>query len=99
MAILVIFTGDTTKDQYEALRTEVRWETNQPPGAVFHAASFDEAGHIHVADVWESPETMNAFVGQRLVPAFQKLGLTPPHVEVYPAHNVNAYKSIGQYKI
>jgi len=100
MALLAIFTGSTTKEQYEQLRNEVHWEKKLPPGAVFHAAAFDDAGGIHVADVWESPEALNAFVEQRLKPAFQKLGLEPPHVEVYPAHNVNAYaKTIDQYKI
>lgn len=100
MALLAIFTGSTTKEQYEALRREVQWEKDLPVGAVIHAAGFDDAGGIHVADVWESPEALNAFVEQRLQPAFQKLGLEPPHVEVYPANNVNVYaKTLDQYKI
>ena len=100
MALLAIFTGNTTKEQYEQLRDEVHWERKLPPGAVFHAAAFDDAGARHVADVWESQEALNAFVEQRLMPAFQKLGLEPPQVEVYPAHNINAYaQGIDQYKI
>ena len=99
MAVLVIFTGNINKSQYEALRREVNWEKQQPQGGVFHAASFDDSGHIHVADIWESAEAMNAFVEQRLAPAMQKLQISPPNVEVYPTHNINAYKSIEKHTI
>ena len=99
MAVLAIFTGQITKENYEKLRKEVDWEHNNPPGGVSHAASFDDKGNIHVADVWESPESLDAFVGQRLMPALQKLGVSPPQVDVYPAYNVNAYKSIDKYKV
>jgi len=100
MAVLAIFTGPITKDQYEKLRKIVDWEGKRPAGAVFHAASFDETGNAHVADVWESAEALDAFVGQRLMPAFQQMGFTPPQVEVYPAHNVNAFtETIEKYKV
>jgi hypothetical protein len=98
MAILAIFTGSTTKDEYEKLRNEVDWQRNWAPGAMIHVASFDDAGRIHVADVWESAEKLNAFVEQRLMPAFQKLGLAPPNVEVYPAHNIDSHSSLSQYQ-
>jgi hypothetical protein len=88
MAILAIFTGNTTKDDYEKLREEVDWERNWAPGAL-----------IHVADVWKSADKLNAFVEQRLMPAFQKLGMNPPNVEVYPAHNINAHASISKYQV
>jgi hypothetical protein len=99
MAILAIFTGNMTTAQYEALRKEVNWEGDQPMGGVFHAASFDDAGRIHVADVWESHETMNAFVERRLVPAMQKLGIAPPEVAVRPAYNINAYRAIEKHRV
>lgn len=99
MAILAIFTGNISKSEYEALRKEVNWEKQQPSGGIFHAASFDDSGHIHVADVWESSETMNAFVAARLMPAMQKLQIAPPEVAVYPVHNLNAYRSIEKFKI
>lgn len=99
MAILAIFTGNIRKSQYEALRKEIDWEGQQPQGGIIHAASFDDSDRIHVADVWESADAMNAFVGQRLIPAFEKLGIAPPEVAVYPVHNLNAYNSIDKYKI
>lgn len=97
MPILAIFTGDITKDQYEMLRKEVHWEDNLPSGAIFHAAAFDDSGGVHIADVWESPELLNDFVGKRLLPVLQKFGFNPPNVEVYPAHNINAYSAISKY--
>jgi hypothetical protein len=98
MAILAIFTGNTTKDEYDRLLKEVDWKRNWAPGAMLHVASFDDAGRIHVADVWESAEQLNAFVEQRLMPAVQKLGLNPPNVEVYPTHNIDSYSSLSQYQ-
>jgi hypothetical protein len=99
MTILAIFTGNISQSQYEALRKEVNWEKQQPQGGVFHAASFDDSGNIHVADIWESAEAMNSFVEKQLAPAMQKLQIAPPDVAVYPVHNINAYKSIEKYRI
>lgn len=99
MAIIVFFTGNISKAEYEALRKEVNWENQQPQGGVFHAVGFDNNGHLHVADIWDSAEAMNSFVEERLAPAMQKLQITPPDVAVYNAHNINAYKSIEAYKI
>lgn len=99
MAILAIFTGEITQSQYEALRQEANWEGQQPHGGVFHCASFDESGGIHVADVWESAEAMEAFVTDRLAPAMQKLQLMAPDVAVYPAYNINAYSTIERHRI
>ena len=99
MAILVIFTGDISKEQYDTVRKEIDWDRNHPPGAVFHAVGFDDGGRAHVADVWESPEDLNAFVQSSLIPAFQKFGFSPPNVEVYPAHNVGAYAGVSKYRL
>jgi len=97
--VLAIFTGAISKEQYDTLRREVNWEGNIPKGVMVHAVGFDPAGGIHVADVWESAELLNEFVGSRLMPTFQKHGLQPPNVEVYPTHNVNSYSGIDAYKV
>ena len=98
MAVLAIFKGvGFTKQMYEALRPEVRWETDLPPGGLFHACGFDAEGNLHVADVWDSEEQMNAFVGTRLIPGFKKLGIPIPAVSVFPAHNVNVYPEANKF--
>ncbi|TAK15008.1 MAG: hypothetical protein EPO35_08665 [Acidobacteria bacterium] len=100
MAVFAVFTGKGfTKQMYEALRVEVKWETRLAPGGLFHVCGFDAAGDLHVADVWESEEQMNAFVGTRLVPAFQKLGIPMPEVSVFPAHNVNVYPGASRFAL
>jgi len=99
MAVLALFTGKLTKEQYDVLRREVDWENKQPAGGVFHAAAFDDVGNVHVADVWESPEQLNAFAQGALMPAFAKHKITPPTVAVYPAHKVQAYAGIAKYRI
>ena len=99
MAVLAIFTGPITKSQYDTVRKDIDWVTNQPHGAIFHAASFDEAGHAHVADVWESPEALNAFVQQRLMPAMQRHKVPQPAVSVFPTHVIHAFKAIEKHRI
>ena len=99
MAILAIFTSTISKSQYETLRKEVKWEHDTPGGAVLHAASFDAADHLRVADVWESQEAMAAFVEKRLLPAMKMLGITPPDVTVQPLHNLNAYAAIEKHRV
>jgi hypothetical protein len=100
MPVLAIFTNPAiTKGHYEALRKEVAWETKPAPGGIFHAASFDDQGGIHVADVWESGDALNQFVSSRLMPAMQKLGIPAPAVAVYPLHNANAYEAVTRFVV
>jgi hypothetical protein len=99
MPVLALFTGKLTKEQYDVLRREVDWEHKQPEGGVFHAASFDDAGNVHVADVWESADELNAFAQSALMPAFARNNIAPPSVSVYPAHKVLAYASVDKYRI
>jgi hypothetical protein len=98
MAVLVIFSGEGfTKQMYESLRPEVKWETNLAPGGLVHACGFDGAGNLHVADVWESEDAMNAFVGTRLIPGFNKLGIPIPSVSIFPLHNLNVYPDAKKF--
>ncbi|MBS0456475.1 MAG: hypothetical protein JSS44_03945 [Proteobacteria bacterium] len=98
MAVLAIFKGQGfTREMYEALRNEVNWENDLPRGGLIHACGFDEAGDLHVADVWESEEQMNAFVTSRLVPGFQKLGIPAPQVSIFSAHNINVYSDAQRF--
>ncbi len=98
MAILAISTGiGITKQMYESLRPEVNWEGEPAPGGLLHVCAFDDAGDLHVADVWESVEAMNEFVHTRLAPGMQKLGIPVPSVSVFPVHNVNVYLAAKKY--
>ena len=100
MPVLAIFTGTgITRQMYDSVRKEIRWESQHPAGAILHVASFDESGNLHVADVWESAELMDAFVKSRLVPAMQKLGVPPPNAVVFPTFNINAFSGVEKFRL
>lgn len=100
MSILAIFYGKGfTKNMYEALRKEVKWESQLADGGIFHAAGFDDSGDLHVADVWKSEQDMNNFVSSRLAPGMQKLNIPMPEVKIYPAHNVNVHPNADTYRL
>ena len=98
MPVLAIFTGKISKDQYDTVRKEIDSENKSPAGAIFHAVSFDDAGNIHVAEAWDSPETLNAFVQNALMPALQKHNVAPPDVSVFPTHKVLCYSGVEKYR-
>ena len=74
------------------------FENKHPAGGVFHAPSFDDAGNVYVADVWESVDALNAFAQTALMPTFAKHNIAPPTVSVYPTHDVLAYASVDKYQ-
>lgn len=100
MAILLIVdSSEIKKEQYELLRKEVDWERKAPEGMIFHAASFDGNGGLHVADVWASQEAVDKFFETRLVPAMRKLKIAPPtRKQAYTVHAAVAHEAIGQYR-
>jgi len=94
MAIISIITGKGfTKDMYERLRQEVGWETELADGWIMHAVRFDEYSDIHMINIWESIEKMEETFVNRLMPVMKKIGIPEPRTEVYPAYNVNAFKT------
>jgi len=99
MAVMAFFVGKISKEQYDTIRREINWEGNPPAGVLSHAASFDDTGQAHVADVWESPEQMNDFAQKTLMPAFARHNIPPLSVTVYPLYNLNAYKGLAKYQV
>jgi hypothetical protein len=78
--------ANVTAEQYERVRKEVNWEGNRPPGGLFHVASFGPEG-LRVTDLWDSADSFNRFVEQRLMPGVQKVGIAgQPKVEIQPVH-------------
>ncbi|MFI6695188.1 hypothetical protein ACIBLA_26240 [Streptomyces sp. NPDC050433] len=64
-----------TPEQYEAVRTAMRWEEHLPEGAVLHVAWF-EGGALHVTDVWNTREDFERFFTDRLGSALKEAGVT-----------------------
>lgn len=91
MAILMQMKwAGVTKDQYEAVRKSVGWETNKPEGGRCHVAALDQDG-LRVVDLWDSAELFNRFVETRLMPGVQAVGIKgQPQVEILPIHAIYA---------
>jgi hypothetical protein len=83
---------ETSLDQYERVRKDVKWETNVPKGAMFHVAWMAGDG-FRVIDIWESEGDFQRFNEARLVPAIQRHALPgTPTVTFSPAHAIFAPK-------
>ena len=82
-------------DAYERIRDQVRWEDEQPDGAIFHVASPEPEGTLRVFDIWESPEKFDAFVRSRIMPALAELGIeTDPEIALCEVHRMFAPNGI-----
>jgi hypothetical protein len=86
VVVIFEFAGMTHKE-YDAICDDLKERgllyTEQRPSHV----SFERDGKWCVVDVWNSAEVMMEFAQKGLIPAFQKLGLTPPQPIILPAYN------------
>ena len=101
LVILGIFkVNGISRQLYETLRKDVDWEHNPPKGVLFHAAAFDDSGNtLHVADVWESEEDMNAFFSSRLMPPMKNNKIPEPEAEIFQINDVSAFPGIDKYRV
>ncbi|MGE0685970.1 MAG: hypothetical protein AB7P33_04445 [Dehalococcoidia bacterium] len=85
MAILIVMDWPgVTKEQYEAVRSDIDWVANPPAGGLLHVAAFADDG-MHVVDLWDSPEQFQAFVDSKLGAATGQAGITSqPNVQMFP---------------
>jgi hypothetical protein len=88
--VMLMHWPEITKEQYAAVRQDVKWETDVPAGAKFHVAWFADDG-FHVLDLWDARTDFETFLQQRLMPAVQKAGIQgQPKVEFAEAHAIFA---------
>lgn len=89
MAILMLmeFEGGTREqyDQVDEILGGVTVE-NAPEGLISHSAAITEDGLV-VADVWESPEALQAFFDEQLGAAIQQAGIPESEPRILPVHN------------
>jgi hypothetical protein len=58
--------------------------------AKLDVSGFSDDG-LHVTDVWDSEQSFNSFMEQRLQPALQEIGIQGrPEVKFFPVHGVFA---------
>jgi hypothetical protein len=88
MAIVVIATTPgVTADLYDESQRRMGLAGALPTGCTQHIAGPSPDGWRVVA-IWDSPETLQAFVTETLRPTLTGLGVTPPPAApvVYPLH-------------
>lgn len=89
MSIVVRYPPGGTTEQYDEVvrRIQDSDEWNPPDGLDFHVA-FGPADNLHVTEVWDSREQMEAF-GEYLIPVLQEAGLSVEgEPEIFDVHNI-----------
>lgn len=80
--LILEFEGVTTKEYVavnEALGIDPETgEGNWPDGLVAHSAGLNQAGHLVVIEVWDTPEHQAKFMEERLGEALAKGGVSGP---------------------
>jgi hypothetical protein len=78
-----------SQEIYERIREQLSFE--KPAGGIFHAAGPSPNGGWRVIELWESEDQAKRFVNERLVPAFEAAGASPPPPpQLWPIHSYMA---------
>lgn len=86
---MMIDNPEGSQEIYERVREQLDLE--KPAGGIFHAAGPSPNGGWRVIEVWESEEHVQRFVDERLLPAFEAAGASPPPPpEIWPIHSYMA---------
>jgi hypothetical protein len=86
---MMVDNPEGSQEIYDSVRERLGLE--KPAGGIFHAAGPSPNGGWRVIEVWESEEQAKRFVNERLVPAFEQAGASPPPPpQVWPIHSYMA---------
>jgi hypothetical protein len=86
---MMIDNPEGSQEIYERVREQLSLE--KPAGGIFHAAGPSPKGGWRVIEVWESEEQAKRFVNDRLLPAFEVAGASPPPPpQLWPIHSYMA---------
>ncbi len=76
---------EVTPEQYDEACRVVNWEGDVPDGGVLHVAWFDRG--LNVWDVWDTAQSFEAFVNDRLMPGVAQIGIAgQPEITILPCH-------------
>ena len=89
MPIAVYFhPNDMTLGQFNEVHRLLAEAGQASPAGRIHHSCFGEDGALMVYDIWESPETFEAF-GQTLMPILSKLGVDAGEPAVMAVHRLD----------
>ena len=90
--------GDTSTENYDAVKERLNIDANRPAGLIFHAAGFTGTGVFRIFDVWESEQDWERFNDERLMPAVAPViesGGAPPSAQYTSGLLASGAASIG----
>ena len=76
-----------TRKQYDEVSHRMESAGNWPPDGMDMHVLFGEEGDMHVSEIWDSQEQLDAF-GERLMPLLSEIGIDPGEPEVMEVHNI-----------
>jgi hypothetical protein len=83
---MLIDNPNGSKEIYEQLRERIGLD--KPAGGIVHVAGPSPNGGWRVIEIWESEEDAKRFLAERLGPAAEAVGTSPPPPpELWPVHN------------
>jgi len=84
---MLVDNPEGSQEIYDKVRAQLGLDA--PAGGVFHAAGPGPAGGWRVLEVWESEEDARRFREERLLPAFDAVGVPRPSVQpqIWRLHN------------
>jgi hypothetical protein len=67
--VVVQYTTDVGREEYDAVAASIRFHDDPPPGLIVHTAAVTGEGRMRIFDVWQSLADHDSFVDERLRPA------------------------------
>jgi hypothetical protein len=90
---------NTTKQQYDEIRTKIGLPDEAPAGGLAHLTWW-EGDDCHNLDAWESEAVLHAFAESVMIPALAAAGVTnAPVITVHEAHDVFLPGAVSDPKI
>ena len=88
MSIVVRCPPGGTAEQYDEVVRRIQNSDQWPPDGLDYHVAFGPADNVHVSEVWDSREQMEAF-GEYLIPVLQEAGLSVEgEPEIFEVHNI-----------
>jgi hypothetical protein len=89
VGVFIHYEGVSLRD-YDRLMARFGFDARPPAGEILHVAA-EESGHVEVFEVWQTAESAEFFIAERLRPALAELvGDADVEYRIAPLHNVFA---------
>ena len=88
MSVLIRFApASLTAAQYDESVRKLEEAGDFPPDGLEYHVCFGTDGNLHVSEIWDSREQLEAF-GERLMPVLAEVGIEPGEPQIIDIHNI-----------